>query len=201
MSILLKNFKIKFKNKTLKIVDLKDYNFLIEPRYYFYSWSNLKSCYARFSVVKRLLLAKKYLPKGYNFKIWDGFRTRKTQRLMRLSFKKRLENLHPDRGPKKILSALNMFTGLPNRKATMKGHFTGGAIDLTIINEKGEELDMGTDFDDITEKAALNYYEKKKILNSREKIIKKNRRLLTKTMTKAGFKSYPAEWWHWSYSR
>jgi len=39
---LLKNFKTKFKNKTLKIGDLKDCGFLIKPRYYFYGWSNLK---------------------------------------------------------------------------------------------------------------------------------------------------------------
>lgn len=197
----MKNFKIKFKNKVLKIVDLKDYEFLVEPRYYFYGWSNFKSCYARNSVAKRLLLAKKYLPRGYNFKIWDGFRRKETQKLLRISFRKRLENLHSEWSSKKILEALNMFTGLPNKKTTMKGHFTGGAIDLTIINEKNEELDMGTDFDDITEKAALNYYENKKSLNSSEKNIKKNRRLLAKVMKKAGFKSYPPEWWHWSYDR
>lgn len=197
----MKNFKIKFKSKTLKIVDLRDFGFLIEPRYYFYGWSNLKSCYARFSVAKRLFLAKKYLPKGYNFKIWDGFRKKETQRFIRINFKRRLENLHPDWGKKKILETLNLFTGPPLKKArpTMKGHFTGGAIDLTIINEKEEELDMGTDLDDITEKAALNYFEKKKLLSAREKNIKKNRRLLARVMKKAGFKSYPPEWWHWSY--
>jgi len=191
----MKNFNIKFKNKVLKIVDLKDYGFLVEPRYYFYGWSNLKSCYARLSVAKRLLLAKKYLPKGYNFEIWDGFRRKETQKFIRMNFKRRLENLHQDWDKKKILETLNCFTGPPLKKTrpAMKGHFTGGAVDLTIVDKKEEELDMGTDFDDVTEKAALNYYEKKKFLNSREKIIKKNRRLLTKVMKKADFKSYPPE--------
>ncbi len=200
----MKNFNIKFKRKTLKIVDLRDYGFLVEPRYFFYGWSNLKSCYARLSVVKTLLLAKKYLPKGYNFKIWDCFRKKETQKFIRRSFRKRLENLHPNWNPKKILEALNIFTGSPIKKIKkfrLTGHFFGGAVDLTIVNERGEELDMGTDFDDITEKAALNYYENKKSLNRREKNIRKNRRLLTKVIKKASFKSYPAEWWHWSYNR
>ena len=162
-----KNFKMKFKNKTLKIVDLKDYGFLTEPRYYFYGWSNLKSCYARNSVAKRLLLAKRFLPKGYNFKIWDGFRTKETQKLLRISFKKRLENLYLDWDPKQILKSLNIFTGSPIKKIRLRlrNHFTGGAVDLTLVNKQGEELDMGTDFDDLTERAALNYFENKKSLN------------------------------------
>lgn len=199
----LKTIKLKFKKNYLKIVDLKEFGFLVEPYYYFYGWSNLKSCFARFSVVKRLLLAKSYLPKGYNFKIWDGFRRKETQGLLRISFRKRLENLYPDWNSKKIFKALNIFTGPPIRKICLRlrNHFTGGAIDLTIVNEKGKEIDMGTDFDDITERATLNYYENKKFLNSKEKIIKKNRKLLTKVMKKAYFKPYLAEWWHWSYNR
>jgi D-alanyl-D-alanine dipeptidase len=195
------NKKLKFKKFTLKLVDLAKYGFLVEPRYYFYGWSKMKSCFARSSVAQKLLLAEKYLPKGCNFKIWDGFRTRQTQRLIRLSFKKRLENLHPDWGSKRILDALNIFTGLPGKKVTLKGHFTGGALDLTIVNENGEELDMGVDFDDITEKASLNYFEKKKSLNWRGKNVKKNRRLLKGVMKKSGFKPYLPEWWHWFYDR
>ena len=200
----MKNFKIRFKNKTLEIVNLEDYGFLVEPRYYFYGWSNLKSCYARFSVAKRLLFAKKYLPKGYNFKIWDSFRTKETQKLLRRSFRKRLENLHPEWDSKKILEALNVFTGSPVwkvKKIRLTGHFFGGAVDLTIVNKQGEELDMGTDFDDITERAALHYFKDKRSLNRQEKAVKKSRRLLSKVMKKAGFKSYPAEWWHWSYNK
>jgi D-alanyl-D-alanine dipeptidase len=154
-------------------------------------------------VAKKLLEAKKYLPKGYNFKIWDGFRTKETQRLIRISFRKRLENLYPDWNSKVILKALNSFTGPPIKRLTLRirNHFTGGSLDLTIVNKKGEELDMGTDFDDCTEKAALDYFEKKKSLNWREEIIKKNRRLLKRVMKKAGFKLYKFEWWHWSYNR
>lgn len=201
---MMEKFKIQFKKKVLKIVDLKNYGFLTEPRYYFYGWSNFESCYARLSVVKKLLLAKKYLPKGYNFKIWDGFRTRKTQALSRISFKKRLKNLYPNWNAKKIFEALNIFTGLPIYKIKdirLTGHFSGGALDLTIVNRKEEEIDMGTDFDDVSEQAPLNYYRKKGSLDCREKIVRRNRRLLADAMGKADFKPYLAEWWHWSYNR
>ncbi len=199
----MKNKKLKFKKVILKLVDLAGYGFGVEPRYYFYGWSKMKSCFARISVAKRLLLAKKYLPKGYNFKIWDSFRTKATEKLLRISFRKRLENLHPNWNEEKIRKALILFTGPPLLKIRLKlrNHFTGGAVDLTIVDERGKELDMGTDFDDITEKAALNYFEKKKPLKPLEKIAKKNRRLLAKVMKKVGFRPYLAEWWHWSYKR
>ena len=118
--------KLKFKNTYLKIVGLKEFNFLVEPRYYFYGWSDLKSCFVRVSVVKKLILAKSYLPKGYNFKIWDGFRRKETQRLLRISFRKRLENLYPDWNSKKISKALNIFTGSPIKKIRLRlrNHFT-----------------------------------------------------------------------------
>ena len=78
-------------------------------------------------------------------------------------------------------------------------HLGGGAVDLTIVNGKGKELDMGGDTFD--EREALNYYERKKNLTKREKEIRKNRRLLKKVMTKAGFKAYSKEWVHWRYGK
>jgi D-alanyl-D-alanine dipeptidase len=73
-------------------------------------------------------------------------------------------------------------------------HSTGGAIDLTIINENNEELNMGTEFDDFTDMAATDFFE-----NSFNDEIKKNRRLLFGILTKVGFTNLPSEWWHYDY--
>ena len=71
-------------------------------------------------------------------------------------------------------------------------HSTGGAIDISIINASGKQLDMGTQ---------LGRFDKKTYTNSNKisSLAKNNRKLLIQSMTKAGFVNYPTEWWHWSY--
>ena len=79
-------------------------------------------------------------------------------------------------------------------------HRNGGSFDLTIISKQGDELYMGTDHDDLTEKAATDYFEKKKNMHAPEREARKNRKLLARVMRRAGFLNYASEWWHWSYA-
>ena len=70
-------------------------------------------------------------------------------------------------------------------------HNRGFAVDLTIIDKDGKELDFGTGYDDFTEKAHGNYKKfSKQILN--------NRQLLNETMEAVGLQSTTTEWWHFS---
>ena len=73
-------------------------------------------------------------------------------------------------------------------------HTTGGAVDLTLIDTNGKPLNMGTDFDDFSEKANTDYYERH--FNQE---ITKNRRLLYNAMINEGFTNIPSEWWHYDY--
>lgn len=69
-------------------------------------------------------------------------------------------------------------------------HCRGVAIDLTLTDLDGNELNMGTDFDDFSELAFHNC----------EKIsveAQRNRLLLLGLMTAAGFDFYSKEWWHY----
>jgi len=73
------------------------------------------------------------------------------------------------------------------------GHNRGVAVDLTIINLKsGDELNMGTGFDNFTDTAHPTF------TNLPEDILQ-NRRLLRSTMEKYEFTIYPTEWWHFFY--
>ena len=186
----------------LKFIDIKKYGFVVEPRYFFYGWAKSPKILARKSLVKALIKARRFLPKGWNFKIWDCQRPRIVNELMIKNFWRRINQAHPRLSSKEIKKLVVRFAGpAPSPKIETKiwTHRNGGAIDLTIINKKGEELYLGTDFDDLTEKAAADYFERKKNLNIFEKEAKKNRRLLKRVMEKAGFGSYKYEWWHWSY--
>jgi len=190
------------KKVKLKLVDLGKYGYVMEPRYYFYGWSTSGKILARESVAKKLVEAKKNLPKGFNFKIWDCIRSRAIQLRMLDSFRKRLKLLHPELSKKKVEALVWTFGAKPVKKVDrLDVHRNGGSVDLTILDREGNELYMGTEFDDLTEKAALDYFEKKKKLNLLEKEARKNRRLLKRVMKKAGFISYSPEWWHWSYDK
>ncbi len=188
----------------MKFVDLAKYKFIIEPRYYFYGWSNSPRILVRQSVVKALVKARSFLPEGYNFKIWDCKRSLKTNVEMVKSFRRRLRLMYPKASLKKIRKILVTFCGripCPVREKHLDTHRRGGAVDLIIVDKGGNELYMGKDFDDLTPKAATDFFENKKQLTAIEKIARKNRRLLKRVMTRAGFKNYPVEWWHWSFNK
>ncbi len=71
-------------------------------------------------------------------------------------------------------------------------HNRGCAVDVTLVTKDGKDLEMPTDFDDFSPKAAA--YSKE---CSEEAI--KNRSILQKAMTKFGFQIYEGEWWHFNY--
>lgn len=185
----------------MKFHNLKKYRFVLEPRYYFFGWKSSSEIVARASAIAALLRARKLLPKGYNFKIWDAQRDRRVQILMAKSFVKRLKLADPKNYKKLLLKFAGSNTNPPQKITRLDTHRNGGAFDCTIVDKNGTELWMGTDHDDLTERAALAYYENKKKLTALEAEAKKNRRLLARAMTKAGFSAYAPEWWHWSYKK
>lgn len=77
-------------------------------------------------------------------------------------------------------------------------HNYGMAIDLTICDSKGSPLDMGTPFDYFGRAAGINREEEliAQGLLTRQQV--KNRLLLRKVMTDAGFLTIRGEWWHFN---
>ncbi|CAN5217180.1 hypothetical protein BH10ACI1_BH10ACI1_30600 [soil metagenome] len=72
-------------------------------------------------------------------------------------------------------------------------HNRGCAVDLGLFDLKTKQnLDMPTDFDDFTEKAAIDYA-------GATDEQKKNREILRKAMESDGFKVYTTEWWHYDF--
>ena len=106
---------------------------------------------------------------GYKLKIFDAYRPQYVQQALWSKF--------PDPN----------FLSNPEKGSP---HTRGVAIDLTLLNFNEDELDMGTKFDDFTEKA---YHLSEDIsLKAR-----KNRSMLLSIMTLAGFDFYHKEWWHY----
>jgi len=78
-------------------------------------------------------------------------------------------------------------------------HSSGGAVDLTMRRLGGYPREMGTMFDDITERSWPNYFELHGTVGFTEREAMFNRRLLFHVMTEEGFAYHPLEWWHFSY--
>lgn len=77
-------------------------------------------------------------------------------------------------------------------------HNYGMAVDLTICDKNGTPLDMGTSFDYFGIAAGINREEElvQKGVLTRAQV--KNRQLLRKVMTHAGFLTIRGEWWHFN---
>lgn len=99
------------------------------------------------------------------------------------------------------LSATKLFWEVtpPNKRKFVANpkngsrHNRGCAVDLSLFDLKtGKNLDMPTDYDDFTAKAAIDYA-------GATETQKKNREILRKAMEADGFKVYAAEWWHYDF--
>lgn len=76
-------------------------------------------------------------------------------------------------------------------------HNFGFAVDISVLDENGKELDMGTPYDDFTPlsqpQREEQYLKEGKLTEAQIR----NRRILRKAMEEAGFIQLPVEWWHY----
>ena len=75
-------------------------------------------------------------------------------------------------------------------------HVAGAAVDLTLVDASGDELDLGTPIDATPEESADACYFASPAISSAARA---NRAVLAEALEAAGLVNYPTEWWHWSY--
>ncbi len=87
------------------------------------------------------------------------------------------------------------YVSMPSKNAM---HTYGAAVDVTLVDNNGLELDMGTPFDFFGKLAEPRH--EQRLLNEK-KLTKKqleNRYLLRTVMREGGFRTIPNEWWHFN---
>jgi zinc D-Ala-D-Ala dipeptidase len=144
-------------------------------------YGDLCNCYLAKEAAMKLAQAQKILKKerpGLFIKAFDCARPRSVQWKM-----------------------WDLVKGGPERKyvaypGTGSLHNYGCAVDGTIADSSGAELDMGTPFDSFDSLAQPRYEEYFLKAGRLSKIQVENRRLLRRIMVKAGFHSIGTEWWH-----
>ncbi|MDR2650958.1 MAG: M15 family metallopeptidase [Prevotellaceae bacterium] len=75
-------------------------------------------------------------------------------------------------------------------------HSYGVAVDVGIVDEKGNAIDMGTGFDEFTEKSQPRHEQKFLLQKQLTQQQINNRLVLRNAMKSAGFRSIQNEWWH-----
>lgn len=78
-------------------------------------------------------------------------------------------------------------------------HSFGMAVDVTLTNADGEELDMGTPFDDLTELSHPGLEEGFFLQGQLTENQLANRHLLRDLMTGSGYRGISTEWWHFDF--
>lgn len=127
-------------------------------------------CMLQKNTLEKLIAANnEFKTHGYRLKVWDAYRPADVQ--------KYFWSLVGDR----------RFIADPYLHGSR--HNRGAAVDVTLIDEKGNELEMPTDFDEFSEEAYRNN-------PNVSAEAKKNVDLLTSVMKKHGFNTIETEWWH-----
>lgn len=174
----------------------------IEPMYYRQEIQGaIPEIYLRKSVLVKLEKALTLLPKNMELVVWDGWRPLATQQALFDMFKSQIHSATPNLSEEELLKRTSVYVSLPSSdRKKPSPHNTGGAVDLTIAYRGGDLLELGTEFDDFTEKARTAYFEMDSSdLTENEITWRDNRRLLYAIMIEAGFTNYPEEWWHFDY--
>lgn len=144
-------------------------------------YQGFKFCYLhkvaadKFAKATRLLRQRK---PGWKFRVFDCLRSRTMQKVMWEIVE------HTAQEP---------YVSNP---AKGNSHNYGLAIDASLLNEKGDPVDMGTPFDYFGPLAEppreAEFLRAKKL--TQEQI--NNRHLLRDVMREAGFEQLPTQWWH-----
>lgn len=109
-----------------------------------------------------------------------------------------LDALRPQRVQQQLWDALEgtdlrLYLANPARGSI---HSYGMALDITLLDADGVELDMGTGFDDMTELSHPALEEGFLLAGQLSEHQLANRRLLRDAMLQAGFFGIKTEWWH-----
>jgi D-alanyl-D-alanine dipeptidase len=176
------------------LVDLDEYGFILEPVYYNNGLSDTPKMYLRKTVVERLATASHELA-PLKFKIWDGWRPREVQHKIYTKYWKRIAAEHPDWTDAQIRAQVGIFVTIAADLNRIPFHSTGGAVDLTLVDESGAEIDMGTGFDHFGPEAAALHFEN----DGANQRTRDNRRILRKALTEVEFRYDADEWWHFDY--
>lgn len=154
----------------------------------------------RQTVYEKLVKAQSGLPKGLKLCLYEGYRSLSLQEKLFKARYLKVQNLHPEGFHDQIFEeTMKLVSPVINRDGSQNipPHATGGAIDVYLVDETGQQVDMGIEVKDWMEDTdgALSRTDSQCISFEAQQ----NRDIMSKALFSVGFINYPTEYWHWSY--
>jgi len=172
---------------------------------------NMNPWRLRIGLINRLLIAQnnlKILNPSFQLGLYDALRPLTVQLFM---FNHEIDVMCEAKGFKRndpnrtselnnIVNQVSKFWAPPiSDPMTPPPHSTGAAVDLTLYNLEGLEVDLGSKIDFIGSISSPNYFAQEGRKNDEARDFHQKRSILKKVMLKAGFVQHPNEWWHFSF--
>jgi zinc D-Ala-D-Ala dipeptidase len=145
----------------------------------------------RATVVDRLVTAQSLLPRGLRLLLLDGLRDESASRSRRADRAVTLRGAYPMWSMQQVLDEAGWECSATDAAA----HGTGGAVDVTLCTETGEELPMGSP----AQAGPLESGGAAAMDSPVPARARANRDSLRQALTAAGLVNRPEAWWHWSY--
>lgn len=148
-------------------------------------------CLLREEIHARLVGAQESLPNGLRLLLVEGYRPPDVQERYFSAYANGLRSAHPEWSARRIRAAASRFVSPPE----IAPHSAGAAVDLTLADADGRELDLGTRVNATPEESEGACYTGAENIGARARA---HRRTLGAALTAGGLVNYPTEWWHWS---
>jgi zinc D-Ala-D-Ala dipeptidase len=145
----------------------------------------------RHGLATRLEAARDLLPLGIGLRVVEGHRSLTNQQAIIASYAAEVCAAHPGIGPGELERLTSRFVA----PVAVAPHVAGAAVDLTLVDARGEELDLGTPIDATPEQSEGSCFTAAEV----GPVARAHRDLMARVLGAAGLVNYPTEWWHWSY--
>lgn len=146
----------------------------------------------RRGVLDRLVHAQSLLPDELRLLYVEGYRPPDLQRRYFEEYAHKLRTANPAWPDDQVHQAASRYVSPPE----IAPHSAGAAVDLTLVDADGTELDMGTRVNASPEESDGACYTDTASISPQARA---NRALLADALSAAGLINYRTEWWHWSY--
>ncbi|MFD3590501.1 M15 family metallopeptidase [Streptomyces sp. NPDC058683] len=170
------------------LVDVRDYNFRVDPR----KQDPLGAfTHVREGVLARLKHARSLLPAGTDLLFIEGYRPLSLQHRYFTEYRDELAAAQPGWTAEQLHHAASRYVSPPE----IAPHSAGAAVDVTLVDQDGHELDLGTRVNASPEESDGACFTHAPNLSDQAR---HHRMLLLNAMESAGFTNYGTEFWHFS---
>jgi D-alanyl-D-alanine dipeptidase len=146
----------------------------------------------RREVATRLRAARAALPAGIHLRVVEGYRPAPRQQAIIERYSAELRAARPGIDERELHTLTSRYVA----PMAVAPHVAGAAVDVTLVDASGQELDLGTPVDATPEESGGRCYF---AADGISRAARAHRDLLARVLCGEGLVNYPTEWWHYSY--